>query len=1110
MPQRKRIAITTALFMLFALAANAVVADQATIEKQKREMVRGALEGVTHPVQAVNLENATERTSALLGIQIDSARPDPTITFELQGTPMADAFISEDARHLIVDLYGTIVVPNPRKMVIDGNNIIDGVKIFLYAIEPQFVTRTEIALTQPVSLRLNQADGVVTVRLTPLRPAKGPAQQTAREIHRLERRVSRQRLALDIALGNIEETLLRAGPSLTEAVQRTETALAEASRLQRYEKVALIQEQLAGIASSPHKTPVAYANPREQRGISASRQARLDRIGKALHTTLENQQASRARIQDAIRTATTTIRTRTASQRLSLSALATTIDTAGLRSATLHTLAGLAADVHKAGPIDAELFESLLWQTQQNLFDTHANLQGIRDALAQNGRPIHAGAVQTRTPLPITLENAPEESLRTRLAQLDSKLLALRAGARSQKTPSEDPLDNRLEALSEALESVKANQFQASVETTTYVGALIPSANDTYDNSLPPSRRVRPSPNSLAAAQQRQAYPKLKMLSSAPFENHDIIDRDIIGHDIIDHDIIVLAQAIAPGVSDAEDVEEDIEEDQSDQEEPALRRLTTGLQRGAPSFNLYNPDRAPEDDPLRQLVNVDVRQMDVTAIVSLLAQKGQINVVAGTEVSGLVNAHLTNIELGRAIEIILRMNSLGIIEEDGIWRITTYGEAVASRRDTRMIPLRNAAASELKATLDEVISGSAGAGLLSIAANETANVLILSGPLNLVRDYEVLINQLDTAEPVIPTETVAIPLDYSLPQELEGIVLPLLSDVGKVSSDTRSRHLILTDLPNVVAEISKIVEALDQPVKQVSIETMIVDAIITDDAKTGIDWIFDVIRRHNRDGDLVGNLAGLGGQSDFTTGSLTQGIVPGIDLGGQLAFAILSGDIDIRGIIGAEVRSQNATILASPLIVTIENETASISIAEEIPYQELTQSSTGPPISTTEFKEVGTVLKVTPRVTHDNHIIIEIDAKQSDTKGESITGVPIEDKRGIKTTLLLRDGQTVFIGGLRRFDDELSVRKVPFLGDIPGLNLLFRTQTVVKQNLELMIFLTCNVLADDIPDLSPSQKTRYDELGGTSRRVDGTRALLRHYVHPEDTRDPFYKWRRQK
>lgn len=532
---------------------------------------------------------------------------------------------------------------------------------------------------------------------------------------------------------------------------------------------------------------------------------------------------------------------------------------------------------------------------------------------------------------------------------------------------------------------------------------------------------------------------------------------------------------------------------------------TTGTR---PAFNLYNEDMPADQDPLRQLVNIDFRDMDLSNVVSLLAEKGHINVIGSADLTGkTVTANLKNIPLGRAIEIVLRMNGLGIVEEAGVYRITTYEEAVAAQRETRMIFLQNAQAKEVKDTLDGILAGDVNGSLVSVSANPSTNVIIVSGPLESVEELEGVVSELDVADPVVPTVTMPIKLNYSEPVAMLPVIQPMLSDEGKVSADARSRHLIVTDIPVKVQEIQALIKSIDLPVKQVSIDAMIVDAELKDNAETGVDWFLNTRHTQGIDTDEDG-IADIQ-KPDFRYGSSFPITNP--STAGTLAFGIITDSLGLRAEIAARVESTNSELLANPKIVTVENQPATINISEEIPYQELTQTSQGGQIASTDFKDVGTVLTVTPRVTHDDHILVGIEAKHSNTAGLSVTGVPIEAKRQATTTLRLKDGQSIFIGGLRSFDDETSNAKVPVLGDIPGLNLLFKSQSADQKHTELLIFMTCNVLPDDhYPELTPYQKDQFDKLGGKPRKVDGTRELINTYTHPQEYRDPIWKWRRTK
>lgn len=654
------------------------------------------------------------------------------------------------------------------------------------------------------------------------------------------------------------------------------------------------------------------------------------------------------------------------------------------------------------------------------------------------------------------------DPMQVRLSDLEAQFATLRA----EDAAPMDPIEYRLAALDQAMTRVSAAQAGYRLDTMTSAALSKKPSTHAEKAYIPPTKRST-SQRPYRHSNSPSISPTYTMLGASRARQMHSASGDRI----------VLAQASGTGISSSD--------------------RTTSKSR--PDYSLYRRDVPADQDPLQQLVNIDFREMDLANVVSLLAQKAQISVMAGAEVSGTVTANLQDVPLGRAIEILLRMNGLGIVEESGVYRITTYEEAVASRRETKMIFLQNAQAVDVVASVEAIMNGP-DAGLMSISSNAATNIIILAGPSELLHEIADIIEQLDIADPVIPTVTVPVKLNYAQPSDIIPVIEPLLSPSGQVTGDLRSRHVIITDLPIRVEELVALIRSIDLPVKQVSVEAMIIDAKLADNAQTGVSWTIDAIRSS----PTTKTLTSLGGIFNLGTG-LTKD-----NAAGHVGFGIITGDINMSAVLMAQVSSGNATLIANPTVVTIENQTARISISQEIPYTENSQSAAGGSQTSTKFKEIGTILEVTPRVTHDNHIIVKIDAKQSDTKSLSVSGVPIEDKREASTTLRLNDGQTVYIGGLRKFDDDLTVRKVPILGDIPILNLLFSNRIVNKESIELLIFLTCNVLADDFPDLTPYQKEQYDLLGGHPLVPDATRATVRSYIHPEEMRDPIYKWRRSK
>jgi type II secretory pathway component HofQ len=235
-----------------------------------------------------------------------------------------------------------------------------------------------------------------------------------------------------------------------------------------------------------------------------------------------------------------------------------------------------------------------------------------------------------------------------------------------------------------------------------------------------------------------------------------------------------------------------------------------------PPYTLYNEHLSAEEDPLRQIVDLSFREMPLKDVVKILEDLGEIKIVTDLPLDGIVTVNLQDVPLGRGMEAIIRMQGLGIVEEDVGFRITTWDEAVETRRETRMISLGHANAGEIAALLKDVLTEATDLGAIRIAANETRNVVILSGPSELVEEFADLIQELDTANPVILTATQVITLDHSVnAEDMIRAATKLLSDVGTVSYDLRSHQLIFTDLPVNIAEIrAKVDDATRRAVKE--------------------------------------------------------------------------------------------------------------------------------------------------------------------------------------------------------------------------------------------------------------------------------------------------------
>ncbi len=501
-------------------------------------------------------------------------------------------------------------------------------------------------------------------------------------------------------------------------------------------------------------------------------------------------------------------------------------------------------------------------------------------------------------------------------------------------------------------------------------------------------------------------------------------------------------------------------------------------------------------DPMEQPVNVDFREMQLSNAIALLAHKAGINVIAGTDLDTPITMYLRNVPLRQAIKTVLRSKGLGLLEQEGIYHVVTYEEAISAERETIMIPLENAKASELATVVTDIIKGTPEDTLTNVSTNDAANILVINGPKSKLGDLARMVHDLDVAEQVLPTVTEAIKLNYADAALLVPMVEKLLTpEIGNVTADERARHLVVTDVPVVLAQIRDLVAQLDIPVKQVLIDAMVVDAVLEDGADTGVDWILDTVRSQSRrqaalgqNGRFQGNLQELGLNANMNVGNAA----------GILNFGVLTDNFDWRGIIQAEVRNSDSRLLSNPRLRTIENKPATITISQEIPYVELTETNLGGSQTSTKFKDIGTLLEVTPRVTHDNHVIVDILGKESGTQGV-FNNVPIEDKRQIETTARMMSGQTIYIGGLRKNDENSTIRKIPVLGNIPVVNFLFRSNQRKETATELLIFLTCTVVEED-ESLTPHENAKYEEALNEDFDVNAERTVLQSIVHPNQPR----------
>jgi len=315
-------------------------------------------------------------------------------------------------------------------------------------------------------------------------------------------------------------------------------------------------------------------------------------------------------------------------------------------------------------------------------------------------------------------------------------------------------------------------------------------------------------------------------------------------------------------------------------------------------------------------------------------------------------------------------------------------------------------------------------------------------------------SQVIEAAPELFVQTIM--LKFLDAKSLMQAINKMSSAYGTMAINEKNNSLIVCDTKEQLKKIVSEIKKADKTPRQITVEVVIVDVQLSDDTEIGVNWDFlsnetkDEIFRQN----FTTRLRSTKSDED-TIGDATAFNTVG--LGSN--FSVINGDI--RHVLSLLQQKKDVEILASPRVMVVSGKTASIEAVRELPYNEITDTSAGGSMSSTEFKKVGVTLDVTATLTDDNMIFLNVDSGQNVVVGESLTDVPIIDTRNAKSEVLLQDGQVVIIGGLRRQELTKEINQVPILGDIPIIGLLFKHTTTVITNTELIVFLAPHVYDEE-------------------------------------------------
>ena len=292
------------------------------------------------------------------------------------------------------------------------------------------------------------------------------------------------------------------------------------------------------------------------------------------------------------------------------------------------------------------------------------------------------------------------------------------------------------------------------------------------------------------------------------------------------------------------------------------------------------------------------------------------------------------------------------------------------------------------------------------------------------------------SEKAEPLETRVIRVNYVDLGSLQGNLMKLLSDRGSIVPDERTKKLIVTDIKEKFPIIYRFVQAIDIPTKQVLIKVKFVQISHTDLQNIEFYWTAD-------------NL-GSSSQTKMSAGSYTGSSSEYPSAGaGLLRTGIVKNYMELEGVLNMLASENKAVVRSHPQILALNNEQATINIGNKIPLRMVDESGN----LTTQLTYVGTQIKVTPQVTANNSIILQIHPEVSSIAGQFGSGVLI-DTNQIDTSVVLKNKQTAVIGGLVKEETTENKGGVPFLSDIPFIGALFRSKEKSKTRIEILILVT--------------------------------------------------------
>jgi type IV pilus assembly protein PilQ len=403
-------------------------------------------------------------------------------------------------------------------------------------------------------------------------------------------------------------------------------------------------------------------------------------------------------------------------------------------------------------------------------------------------------------------------------------------------------------------------------------------------------------------------------------------------------------------------------------------------------------------------ISLDFKDVQIADVLRLIAEVSDLNIIAGDEVQGTVTIRLVDVPWDQALDVILLTKGLGFVRVGNVLRIAP-AEILKVEEEVRLQERRN------KEKLE---------------------------------DLEVKLQ----------------PVNYASVDDVSELVRRLLSPRGTVNTDNRTNTLIIKDISSVIDEATALIQAIDTQTPQVLIEAKIVEANLEFGRELGSEWSVgtqpwvDGFTPGDPRKDLGNENFRWQGENNVTVGNPITSVATGaVNFGAFL----LDDKMEVNVRIEAAEKAGDGKVISSPRVVTLDNREATIEQGVSIPFQTFEGGD-----AKLEFIDAVLSLTVTPHITTDKSIIMSLEVTRNapDASVSTPTGSPAIAKNQAKTETLVKDGQTLVIGGIYTIDKTTRESRVPYLHRIPVLGAAFKSREVSDLRKELLIFVTPRIVVN--------------------------------------------------